>query len=156
MLEGKEAADHRKQRDAGRPDVNRVADIPRRLALASEHLRRGVARRAARVLQDLARRALGREAKVDDPDVAIAVEEEVLRLDVAVDDIIRVEVRDAGDNLLEEALALVLAQPALRRERGERCEPPAYSTHTAACIQTRTCLTMYWKSSPFAANSMTR
>ena len=59
-------------------------------------------------------------------------------------------------NLLEEALAFVLAQPALRRERGERCEPPAYSTHTAACIQTRTCLTMYWKSSPFAANSMTR
>ena len=124
------------------------------LALTRKDLGRRVARRAARVLQDLARRALGREAKVDDPDVPVAVEEEVLRLDVAVDDIIRVEVRDAGDNLLEEALALVLAQPALRRERGEVCEPPAYSTHT--CIQTRTCLTMYWKSSPFAANSMTR
>ena len=74
-----------------------------------EHLGSGVARTAARVAQHLARRAAGRQAKVGDPDVAVLVEQQVLRLDVSVHDVLRVEVADAAHNLHEEAPCLRLA-----------------------------------------------
>ena len=69
--------------------------------------------RAARVAQHLPRRAASREAEVDDPDVAVGVEQQVLRFDISMDDVLRVEVLDARDDLQEEATPLVLAAAAV-------------------------------------------
>jgi hypothetical protein len=63
------------------------------------------------MLEHLPRRALGREPKVDDTNRLLAVEEQVLGLDVAVHNIVCVQVRDARHDLVEEAPPLILAQP---------------------------------------------
>ena len=53
------------------------------------------------------------EAKVCDDDVAIAVEEEVLELEIAVDDLLGVDVADAGDELGEELAGVLFLEVAV-------------------------------------------
>ena len=73
------------QADAEAPHVRALPQV----AAAEEHLGRGVVRRAARNGEHLVRVVEeGAEAKVDDLDVAVAVEEHVLRLQVAVDHVL--------------------------------------------------------------------
>lgn len=53
------------------------------------------------------------KAKVGDDDVAVLVEEEVLELEVAVDNVLLVEIVDAGDELRKELLRVSLLQIAI-------------------------------------------
>ena len=53
------------------------------------------------------------EAKVCDDDVAIAVDEEVLELEIAVDDLLGVDVADAGDELGEELAGVLFLEVAV-------------------------------------------
>ena len=57
-----------------------------------------------------------REAEVSNDYVPIAVEEEVLELEVAVDDFALVDVADAGDELGEEFAGVFLFQIAMGQD----------------------------------------
>ena len=58
------------------------------------------------------------EAEVGDLEIAVAIEEDVLRLGIAVRDAARVAVGERGDELHEDA-ALGVLREAAPRERGE-------------------------------------
>ena len=76
---------------------------------AQDHLRSHVLRRPA-VRKGLAPRVdLLRQAEVDNLAVAIRIDEDVLRLQVAVDDVLGVQVLDAVEDLQEVKLGHVLA-----------------------------------------------
>lgn len=75
---------HEVQQDAQRPDVGEVPAV----TLVLEELGRGVRRRAAEVGEQVAGAALGAEAKVPDLDAVAGGEEDVLRLQVSVDDVV--------------------------------------------------------------------
>ena len=66
-----------------------------------------------RVCADLSRRASRRKAEVDDAHVHSLIEQDVLRLDVAVDHVLLVQVADGAHHLDEELARLVFAQTAV-------------------------------------------
>ena len=112
VLKRKEATDHCKERDAGGPDVDGVADVALFLALAREHLRRGVARRAASVLEHLP----GAQ-RVDSPKSTIRMLRSLSssRFSGLISrwTTCCLQILHTVDDLVEEPPSLVLAQPAL-------------------------------------------
>nr|GLL42871.1 Os05g0514250 [Ipomoea trifida] len=91
-------------------------DLGSVVAFLRENLRRDVGRRSAErveqtVLADLIRE--GAEAEIRDFQVAVLVEEEILRLEIAVEDPARVAVTDGVDQLAEVLPAQILAEPPL-------------------------------------------
>lgn len=81
-----------------------------------DDLRAGVVWAAAARLEELAAALESGHAKVGNLDVALAVEEQVLGLEVAVADVEPVAVVDARDDLLEVVQRLVRAELALLHE----------------------------------------
>lgn len=53
------------------------------------------------------------ESKVDQPDGAIVVDEEILGLEISVDDVELVNVLDAGDDLLKYGACFILGDSVL-------------------------------------------
>lgn len=109
VFERQPAAEHDIEDNPATPDV----DLGPRIESAADDLRRGVVRAAAARLQEVAVLDLIREAEVGDLDVEVVVEENVLGLEVAVDDLEAVGVLDAGDELLEETPRLRLGHAAV-------------------------------------------
>uniref|UniRef100_A0A1I8I6A6 ABM domain-containing protein n=1 Tax=Macrostomum lignano TaxID=282301 RepID=A0A1I8I6A6_9PLAT len=106
VIEGQRAAQQGEQDDAGRPDVHLRPDVQ----LAGDYLRGGVVRAAAAGAQELAIGHDVGEAEVRDLHIQIGVQQQVLRLEVAVHDHVLVAVVHPGYDLLEEAARLLLAQ----------------------------------------------
>lgn len=112
VLKGKEAADHGVEHHAAAPDVRLEAQV----LLACDHLRSGVARRAASRFQLLLR---SRSVHITQPEVdnfqsLVVVEQQVLRLQVSVADAALVDVLDAGDELLVHAAGRLLVEALMR------------------------------------------
>jgi hypothetical protein len=63
------------------------------------------------------------KAKVGDDDVAVLVEEEVLELEVAVDNVLLVEIVDARDELRKELLRISLLEIAVGEDVVEQLAP---------------------------------
>ncbi|GIX65410.1 ABC transporter ATP-binding protein, putative [Babesia caballi] len=108
-VEGREAAQQNVQDHADGPDVALV------VVHALEHLGRNVVRRADLLLHLGVDVAVRREAKVNDPDVGVdglGLEQQVLRLEVAVHDVLPVHVVDAAQHLLDD-FGRVLLREAL-------------------------------------------
>jgi len=117
VVEGEVSGEEDEEDDAAGPRVGLGPVV----GLAAEHLGRRVCRGAAGRVEAavVAERVRERgEAEVGDLEVAVAVEEDVLRLDVAVRDAARVAVGERGDELHEDAARGVLGEAA-PRERGE-------------------------------------
>ena len=93
-LEGSLSADELAKKYAQLPDVDAVV-----MPHARENFRRHINRRAALGLRPLALLELLGKAKVDQLDVALAFEgdHDVFRLEVAVNDAVRVEVLEGHD-----------------------------------------------------------
>lgn len=91
------------QDDTQTPNINLFT----RVFFSLEHLRRAITHRATPCLQVAGRAlVLAREAKVDQLDVAVLVEQDVLQFQVAVDTRFRMDVRDGADQLCEDLLNL--------------------------------------------------
>ncbi len=89
-------------------------------ARRTEHLRGDVLRRATeRVAAVMRPKVIAREAEVGELDMAIEVEENVLRLEVAIDDVLRVEVLDGQDDLYEVELSYSLRETGLFQKMEE-------------------------------------
>jgi hypothetical protein len=87
-----------------------------RVLLALEHFGARVARRAAEGLEQAALLPLAHETEVAELDAALAVEQDVFELEVAVDDALVVHVTDSQAELAKDAPALDLGQAALLDE----------------------------------------
>mmetsp|Transcript_36408 Transcript_36408/g.59846 ORF Transcript_36408/g.59846 Transcript_36408/m.59846 type:complete len:436 (-) Transcript_36408:69-1376(-) len=107
-VEGRVAVEHHEQDHAHRPDVARVVVL-----LVADDLGRSVVRRAAEVRQVLQARQHLAHAEVDDLDgrvLALVEEEDVVRLQVAVHDVVLlVHVLQRSQQLLDDARSVVLA-----------------------------------------------
>ena len=103
---------HGIENDAAAPNINCAADVE---ALADDELWGGVAGTAAACLHEIIGPVLETvcKTKISDDDVAVAVEEEVFELEVAVDNFLLVNVPDAGDELRKEFCGVTLAQIAM-------------------------------------------
>mmetsp|Transcript_20003 Transcript_20003/g.67658 ORF Transcript_20003/g.67658 Transcript_20003/m.67658 type:complete len:438 (+) Transcript_20003:397-1710(+) len=113
LVEREEARKEDVQNDAARPDVRQEAVV----SVVSEHLRRNVVWRAASGVQQRARAeplaaVQGREPKVRDLEHGVLVEEQILRLEVAVADALPVAVLDAADQLAKVGARGGLVEPA--------------------------------------------
>jgi hypothetical protein len=86
-----------------------------------DHVGRDVLRGPAGRRKQLAGREESGEAKVDDLDVAACVEEDVLEQQVAMRDAFAVDVRDRGDDLLDEASNELVAVAHRRTEVRKQC-----------------------------------
>ena len=106
VVEGEGAAQERVEDDAARPDVHLRPGVQ----LARDDLGGGVVGAAAAGAKKLPVQHHVGEAKVGDLDVEVLVEEEVLRLEVAVHHVVAVAVVHAGDDLLEEATGVPLLE----------------------------------------------
>ena len=106
VLEGQEAAQHGVEDDPARPHVHPRALVP----LPRDHLRCGIAGRPAGSLEPLPRLILVGEAEVHDLDILVLVEEQVLRLEVAVHDAVFMDVLHAREDLLHEGDGLGFGQ----------------------------------------------
>ena len=120
VLERQPAAEHDMQYDAARPNVDLVAGVEP----AANDLGRGVVRGATRGAEHVVLPLPDGHAEVSHLDVAVAVEEKVLRLKVAVGDVETVAVVDGGDDLLKVAEGFGGGQAALLTEVLE--ELPAF------------------------------
>lgn len=81
VLEGQLAADHREQHYSAAPDVDGHPVV----VFAGDHLGRGLAWAPTGSLQQLALRISVGQPEVDELEVLVVVEQQVLRLEVAVD-----------------------------------------------------------------------
>jgi hypothetical protein len=97
------ATKQRVENDATRPDV----DFWPRVETRGDHFRRGVVGRAARRAQEFAVQEDIGEAKVSHLEVIVAVQQQVLGLEIAVHDTVEVAVLDASDELLEDSPCFV-------------------------------------------------
>ena len=101
------AGEHRVQDHTARPHVDGRTDI--QPVLYDELGRRVAGRATARRHEVVAARAkVVGEAKVGDDDVAVAIQQEVLELQVTVDDVLLMQVGDAADELRKEAAGVAL------------------------------------------------
>ncbi|KAJ6804142.1 putative CBL-interacting protein kinase 6 [Iris pallida] len=114
VLEREEAGEEHVEDDAAGPEVG----LPAVVALPRDDLRRDVRRGPARGAQEVGA-GEGAEAEVGDLEVAAVVEEEVLRLEVAVVDAAGVAEGDGGEELAEVAAGGVLAEAAVAGDAGE-------------------------------------
>ena len=130
VVERQVAGEHGIQDHAARPHVDGRADVH---AVLHDELRRRVARTAAaRRHQVVAAGAeIVRKAKIGDDHIAVAVEEQVLELQVAVDDLFAVQVRDARDELRKEAARLALLEALLRENVVKQLATRAVLEHDA-------------------------
>lgn len=94
VVERRQPVDHLVDQDAQRPPVHAlpVRHLP-------QDLGRQVLGRAAQRLRRVALHVLLRQAEVRDADVALGVQEEVLGLQVAVDDVVLMQMGDAQHDL---------------------------------------------------------
>mmetsp|Transcript_77581 Transcript_77581/g.240356 ORF Transcript_77581/g.240356 Transcript_77581/m.240356 type:complete len:268 (+) Transcript_77581:2-805(+) len=116
VVEGRVARQHLEDEDAQGPPVHGAA-----VALGLDDLRRqvlGCAAESPGAVLDL----LG-EAEVRDLHVALAVDEQILGLQVAVDDVLGVQVGEGQDDLPCVELGVRVGQPALPAEVGEQLAP---------------------------------
>ena len=95
VFERKKPANHRVEDHPAGPNVCAKSVI----LLASDHLGRRVARTATSCLQFFARLVQITEAKVNNLDVVIVIEQQVLRLQISVDHSELVYVLDAAQDL---------------------------------------------------------
>lgn len=107
VFEGQLAADHGEEDDAAGPDVDVYAVV----GLAGDHLGRGLAGTAAGRLEHLALLLGVRQPEVHDLDVVGVVQQQVLRLQVAVHDPQFVDLLHPVDDLLEEFARFLFLQP---------------------------------------------
>ncbi|KAI3480495.1 hypothetical protein L1887_57341 [Cichorium endivia] len=108
VVERQSAAQHDVQDHAARPDV----DLGPGVQPSGDDLGRGVVGAAAARLEKVAVGHDVGEAKVADLDVEVLVEQQILGLEVAVDDLVTVAVLHGADDLLEEAPCLWLGHAA--------------------------------------------
>ena len=107
-LKGRLADQQRVEYAAERPHVHLV-----RVALLVEHLGRDIVGRAAQGLLALALEVhLGGEAEVADLELHVVVEEQVAELEIAMDDLVVVQVLAGEHNLTHEVARLGLADRA--------------------------------------------
>ena len=94
VVERRQSVDHLVDQDAQRPPVHAlpVRHFP-------QDFRRQILRRAAQRLRRVALHVLLREAEVRDADVPLGVQKEVLRLQVAIDDVVLMQMGDAQHDL---------------------------------------------------------
>mmetsp|Transcript_48062 Transcript_48062/g.148315 ORF Transcript_48062/g.148315 Transcript_48062/m.148315 type:complete len:343 (-) Transcript_48062:141-1169(-) len=104
------------QQDPHRPPVHRLA-----VALALDHLGRQVLGRPAQRERPL--RHLLREPEVRDLDVPLVVQQQVLRLQVAVDDVFGVHVLEREHQLRVVELGHVVGEPPRRAQVREHLAP---------------------------------
>ena len=94
VVERRQSVDHLVDQDAQRPPVHAlpVRHFP-------QDFRRQILRRAAQRLRRVALHVLLRQAEVRDADVPLRVQKEVLRLQVAIDDVVLMQMGDAQHDL---------------------------------------------------------
>ncbi|PLN78809.1 hypothetical protein BDW42DRAFT_174170 [Aspergillus taichungensis] len=109
VIEGQTADQQHVEDDTATPDV----DLGPGVELAGDDLGGGVVGAAAAGLEEVAVGHDVAEAEIGDLDVFLAVDEEVLGLEVAVDDLVAMAVLHGADDLLEElaGLGVVAAAP---------------------------------------------
>lgn len=95
------------QADAGRPNVNFEASVAR----LAHDLRSGVSRRAALLVENLILRNAPTHSEVAYLDVTLAVQQNVLELQVTVHHALLVHVSDTEHELPEDELGLPLFKP---------------------------------------------
>lgn len=111
VVEGQRAAEQRVEDDAARPDI----DLGTGVEFARDDLGCGIVGAAAARAQKLAVHHHVAQAKVGDLDVQVRIEQQVLRLQVAVHHHVPVTVVDARDDLLEEPARFVFLQLRTRK-----------------------------------------
>lgn len=94
------AVKHGEQNDTRTPEISLEASV----AFVFDNLGSNVCRRSALLEHDFAFLDLLGNAEVGNLDVAFAIEQNVVELDVPVEDVLRVDVANALDNLLEQHL----------------------------------------------------
>ena len=106
-LERHVAVEHGVEADAGAPDVHRESLV----AHVLDDFRGDVRRRTALLEEDLLLLDLSADTEVSDLDVAVPVQQDVVKLDVAVhDELALMNVVEAGDHLLEQVLGIVFLE----------------------------------------------
>jgi len=103
VLEGREARQHLVDQDAQGPPVDGFS-----VALVQQDLRRDVLRRAAN--RERALRDDLREAEIDQLKIPVVSDHDVLRLQVPVADVLRVQVLEDADDLRAVELGLLEAE----------------------------------------------
>eukprot|EP00968_Pinguiococcus_pyrenoidosus_P008168 scaffold576_cov260-Pinguiococcus_pyrenoidosus.AAC.32 len=109
VVEWERPAEQCVQDDATAPDIHLGA----RVEIAGDDLRGRVVRGPARGAQKLSVLHEVAEAEVGDLDVVVRIEQQVLRLEVPMHDVVKVAVLHATDDLLHELSRLVRLQTAL-------------------------------------------
>lgn len=105
-LERHRAVEHGKQDDAGAPQVHIQT-----VASVTQDLRRYVGRCPTLLSHDLIRLDLPGHSKVRYLDVTLAIEQYIVKLDVPMRDILRVNIAQTVDNLTENLLSEGFLQP---------------------------------------------
>lgn len=100
------STDHRKQNDSARPDIHFQAIV----LLAWNHFRWSVARRPTGCLQKLTWFVSIAEPKINDFQGILPVNQQILRFEVAMNNIQFMNISDATYNLLEKSTCLCLGQ----------------------------------------------
>lgn len=115
-LERHVAVEHRVEHHTRTPHVYGPAIV----AFLGNYLRGYVGRRAALVVEDRTGLDLLADTEIRDLDVALVVEQNVLQLDVAVQDVLRMDVSDSLYYLLEEVLGEGLVELSSLAHVGEQ------------------------------------
>ena len=110
VLERQPTTEHDIQNHTAAPHV----DLRTRIKSSTDDLRRGVIGTPAAGLEEVAVLDLVRESEVGNLHVQVVVEEDVLRLQVAVHDLEVMAVLNPGDDLLEETARLRLFHTPVR------------------------------------------
>lgn len=109
VLEGQITADHREENHSAAPDV----DLETCVLLARDHFRSCVTGRSTGSLQHFSRFVSIAQPKVYNFHPVFPVNQQVLRLKVAMDDTQFMNVVDAADDVFEESASFLLLQFAL-------------------------------------------
>ena len=99
VFKGQAPAEHHIKYDPARPDIDLRACVD----ASTDDFGRSVVWTSTAGCEEIPIAHLVREAEIGDLDIEVVVEENVLGLEVAVDDLEAVRVFDARDDLLEEA-----------------------------------------------------
>ena len=115
FLERKRAAYHRIEDHSQRPDVSNEAVV----SLASDHLRRRIARTATSRGKQPPTSHIIRQPKVYQFDVVIRIQEYVLRLEVAMRNVQPMKVLNSIEDLIEDLPCCLFLQSNLVRHDAE-------------------------------------